>query len=107
MDRTELIGEDAERRALTVFSRRLRALREERNWSLGNAEAVSGVTRSYWRKLETGNHQPGLIALLRVQRAFGLASLDSLFGPMPTQALFVPPAEPDPDAPGGVPENER
>jgi len=96
MPRTEPLNDDDERRALEVFSKRLQALRSERDWSFGQAEAVSGVTRSYWRRLESGRHQPGLIALLRIQRAFGLASLDSLFGPLPTQRLFSDSIDPGP-----------
>lgn len=90
MTRTESSDGHAERQAVRVFAALLRERREEREWSFGQAEAVSGVTRSHWKKLESGRHQPGLIALLRIQRAFGLSSLDSLFGPLPSQTLALP-----------------
>lgn len=88
MARTERTLSEDEKRVLAAFASRLRALREERNWTFGQAEAVSGVTRSYWRRLETGKHQPGLLPLLRIQRAFGLASLENLFGPLPSEQLL-------------------
>jgi transcriptional regulator with XRE-family HTH domain len=81
----------AEKSALKAFRKRLRALREQRGWSYGEAERVSGVTRSHWRKLEIGPTEPQLVSLLRLQRAFGLSSLEALFSelpPNPTQALL-------------------
>jgi transcriptional regulator with XRE-family HTH domain len=88
MPRTERTLSDNEKRVLAAFAARLRTLREERSWSFGQAETASGVTRSYWRRLETGKHQPGLLPLLRIQQAFGLASLENLFGPLPSQRLI-------------------
>lgn len=90
MERTEEPDALDESRALTAFAERVRELREQRGWSFGDAEAVSGVTRSHWHKLESGSRQPGLLSLLRIQRAFGLSSLDALFGPLPTQQFFTP-----------------
>jgi transcriptional regulator with XRE-family HTH domain len=74
--------------ARTAFRIRLRALREERNWSLGDAERVSGVTGSQWRKYEAGQVEPKLTQLLRIQRAFGFASVELLFGALPTEGLL-------------------
>lgn len=74
--------------ARTAFCTRLRALRQERGWSLGEAERMSGVTGSLWRKYEQGDVEPKLTQLLRIQRAFGLASLELLFGALPTAGLL-------------------
>jgi transcriptional regulator with XRE-family HTH domain len=72
-----------------AFQTRLRALREAKGWSLGDAERVSGVTGSQWRKYEIGDVEPKLTQLLRIQRAFGFASLELLFGALPTEELLA------------------
>lgn len=79
---------EAVQRAIAAFRGRVRQMRERRGWSLGDAERVSGVTRSHWRKLENGPSEPQLSSLLRIQRAFGLPSVENLFGPMPSERLM-------------------
>ncbi len=79
---------DSYEAARSAFRTRLRALRVERGWSFGEAQRMSGVTGSLWRKYETGEVEPKLTQLLRIQRAFGFASLELLFGPLPTEGLL-------------------
>jgi hypothetical protein len=55
---------------------------------LGDAQRASGVTGSQWRKYEIGAVEPKLTQLLRIQRAFGFASLELLFGALPTAELL-------------------
>jgi transcriptional regulator with XRE-family HTH domain len=67
-----------------AFQARIRALREARGWSLGEAGRASGLTGSLWRKYELGQVEPRLTQLLRIQRALELQSLELLFGPLPS-----------------------
>jgi transcriptional regulator with XRE-family HTH domain len=71
--------------AKSVFRRRVRELREDRGWSYAEAAVGSGLTRGNWRKIETGDvDDPSLTSLLRMQRRLGLASIEELFGPLPS-----------------------
>lgn len=81
--------------AVHAFQERLRALRVERGWSLGDAGRVSGLTGSLWRKYEVGDTEPRLTQLLRIQRALDLSSVEMLFGTLPTEELLAqsPPSE--------------
>jgi transcriptional regulator with XRE-family HTH domain len=76
--------EDAQR----AFQKRIRALREAKKWSLGEAGRASGLTGSLWRKYEEGEVEPRLTQLLRIQRALGLPSVELLFGPLPTEGVL-------------------
>ena len=67
--------------AKEAFRRRLCELREAQGWSYVEAAAGSGLTRGNWRKIENGDvDDPSLSSLLRIQRRFGLASIEELFG---------------------------
>jgi transcriptional regulator with XRE-family HTH domain len=72
------MAQDPYEAARIAFRQRLRASREARGWSLGDAQRMSGVTGSLWRKYENGDVEPKLTQLLRIQRAFGFASLELL-----------------------------
>ncbi len=59
---------------------RLRALRSERGWTLDELARRSGLSKSYLSRLEDGDRQPSIAALLSLAQAHGLP-LTALFGP--------------------------
>jgi predicted transcriptional regulator len=52
----------------------------ERGEAVAAAARSAGVGRHYWERLEGGEVDPDASALLRIQRHFGLATLEELFG---------------------------
>ena len=59
------------------FRARIRELRTQKGWSVAQAADGSGLTRQNWRKIESGEvGQPSLTSVLRIQRRFGLESID-------------------------------
>lgn len=83
-------------RARVALARRLRTLREARGWSVTEAANVANMGRSEWYRLEACEHDPSLRTLFRLQRAFGLATLEELFGTLPTGCLSGQTNEPGP-----------
>jgi transcriptional regulator with XRE-family HTH domain len=67
---------------------RLRRLRTEKQISQDTAASYAGVHQSEWSRLEAGEVDPRLSWLLRAQRLFGVESLETLFGPLPSQRLL-------------------
>ena len=53
--------------------RRLKQLRAERNWSLDELAAASGVSRSMLSQVERGKANPTLAVTFRIARAFGMS----------------------------------
>jgi len=47
----------------------------------------AGLDGSYWGRLEQGRCDPTLTSLLRIQRAFGFDSIETLLGPTASAAL--------------------
>ena len=62
---------------------RLRALRTERNLTLGDVSSASGVSVSTLSRLESGQRRPNLEILLPLARLYGVP-LDDLVGAPPT-----------------------
>jgi transcriptional regulator with XRE-family HTH domain len=54
------------------FGRRLRQLRNERNWSLETLASRSGVSRSMISQIEREQANPTLAVTLRIAQAFGM-----------------------------------
>jgi DNA-binding XRE family transcriptional regulator len=48
------------------------------------AAKTAGISQGHWSKIENGRHDPSLAQVLRIQRLFGLDSVESFFGPSPT-----------------------
>jgi DNA-binding XRE family transcriptional regulator len=59
---------------------RIRALREEREWSQADLAERAGVTRQLVSAVEAGRHAPNVNAALGLARALG-RSVEELFGP--------------------------
>lgn len=70
-------------RALDAVGPRLRALRRERETTLADLSAATGVSVSTLSRLESGSRRPTLELLLPLARAHGV-SLDELVGAPPT-----------------------
>jgi transcriptional regulator with XRE-family HTH domain len=70
-----------------VLGARVGLLRVENGWTHHVLGQRAGISGTYLRQLEEGQRNPGLDHLLRLARAFNLASLEQLFGPMPTEEL--------------------
>jgi transcriptional regulator with XRE-family HTH domain len=76
------VDEDLER-ALTAAGPRLRALRRQRETTLADLSAATGVSVSTLSRLESGARRPTLELLLPLARAHGV-TLDELVGAPPT-----------------------
>ncbi len=62
------------------FCRRVRILRKERNWSLDQLAAASGVSRSMLSQIERGHANPTLSLSLKIARAFDLPLAELVAG---------------------------
>jgi transcriptional regulator with XRE-family HTH domain len=69
--------------ALTAVGPRLRALRRERETTLADLSAATGISVSTLSRLESGDRRPTLELLLPLARAYGV-TLDELAGAPPT-----------------------
>ncbi|MHA7208847.1 helix-turn-helix domain-containing protein [Arthrobacter sp. MDT1-65] len=68
---------------LDAVGPRLRALRTQRNLTLGEVSAASGISVSTLSRLESGGRRPNLEILLPIARLYGVP-LDDLVGAPPT-----------------------
>jgi transcriptional regulator with XRE-family HTH domain len=57
---------------LTTLAARLRGLRLEREWTLEELARRAGLSKSYLSRLEDGDRQPSIAALLSLANAHGL-----------------------------------
>ncbi len=55
------------------FAAKLRALRAQREWSLSRLAAATDLSKAYVSRLELGERQPSLPALVALARAYGLS----------------------------------
>ena len=68
---------------LDAVGPRLRALRAQRNLTLGDVSSASGISVSTLSRLESGGRRPNLEILLPIARVYGVP-LDDLVGAPPT-----------------------
>ncbi len=68
------------RSELAELGGRIRGLRAQREWTLDELAKRAGLSKSYLSRLEDGERQPSLAALLSLGQAFGVA-LAALFPP--------------------------
>jgi transcriptional regulator with XRE-family HTH domain len=66
-------------RGLAELPARIRRLRQEHGWTLERLAGETGLSKPYLGRLEAGERQPSLAALLALGRAFGL-SVSELLG---------------------------
>ncbi|MBB5867934.1 transcriptional regulator with XRE-family HTH domain [Allocatelliglobosispora scoriae] len=69
--------------ALTAVGPRLRALRQQRDTTLAELSATTGISVSTLSRLESGDRRPNLELLLPLAKAHGV-TLDDLVGAPPT-----------------------
>lgn len=62
----------AKSRELKRFGERLRKHREELGWSQEALASRAGVDRTHIGKLERGQSEPGLLAIIRIAAALGI-----------------------------------
>lgn len=65
---------------LVELAQRLRRLRQERNLTIDDVAARSGLTRSWWSKVENFRITPSLPAMFRVASALGVTVSDLFDG---------------------------
>ena len=70
---------DAIDEALAAVAPRLRALRQQREWTLATLASETGISVSTLSRLEAGLRRPNLELLLPIARAYGVP-LDDLLG---------------------------
>jgi len=70
------------RSQLNSFGTRLRELRRRRGWTLQELAARSGLSKAFLSRLESGDRQASIAAVLTISRIFDV-SLASLFEPPP------------------------
>jgi len=70
---------DAIDEALAAVAPRLRALRQQREWTLATLASETGISVSTLSRLEAGRRRPNLELLLPIARAYGVP-LDDLLG---------------------------
>ena len=73
---------------LADLGERLRALRSRAGWTLEELARQTSLSKSYLSRLEDGERQPSLAALLSLSRAFGVG-LAALFPEKPTRRSGV------------------
>lgn len=60
-------------REIAGLPERIRRLRRHRGWTLERLASATGLSKPYLGRLEAGERQPSLAALMALARAFGLA----------------------------------
>ena len=73
------MANDAVDDALAAVAPRLRALRQQREWTLATLASETGISVSTLSRLEAGQRRPNLELLLPIARAYGVP-LDELLG---------------------------
>lgn len=71
--------EDQVRAEMTGIGVRLKAMRVERGWTQDEVASRAGLSKSYLSRLEEGDRQPSIAALLSISAAFGV-SMSAIFG---------------------------
>ena len=67
-----------------ALGRRVRRLRESRDWTLERAAEATTVDWKHWQKIESGQINVTLVTLVRIAEGFGVPLAD-LFGPLKSQ----------------------
>lgn len=89
-------GDEASRRLprsiAIAIARRLKQLRLEQRPPLTQGEAARriGISQGALSQLEAGEKLPSLPTLLGIQKAYDLASLEQIFGELPSRTLTWP-----------------
>lgn len=68
---------------------RLRDLRAERDWTLEELAERTGLSKAFLSRLEAGDRQPSIAAVLTLARAFGVSVGDIFASEAPAEACVV------------------
>ncbi|MFC9971040.1 helix-turn-helix domain-containing protein [Spirillospora sp. NPDC127200] len=74
---------------LAALPGRIRRSRQERGWTLERLASETALSKAYLGRLEAGERQPSLSALLALSRAFGCSVSDLVGEPSPTGETVV------------------
>jgi transcriptional regulator with XRE-family HTH domain len=77
------LAESAVEDATQALSARVAALREQSKMTQEELAERAGLTQTNVSKLERGLQHPRIDTVLRLQHAFGLRSIEELFGELP------------------------
>jgi transcriptional regulator with XRE-family HTH domain len=80
---TDLLQEE-----LTSFGERLKRLRLRHDWTLEDLAGRSGLSKPYLSRLESGDRQASIAAVLTLSRIFGV-SLASMFEAEPAEPVAI------------------
>src|ERR1700675_2506101 len=84
MEENEPIAEQ-----LAAFGMRLGALRNARGWTLEELAERTGLSKPFLSRLEAGDRQPSIAAVLTLARAFGVAVGEMFESAAPDQSCVV------------------
>ncbi len=73
---------------LTKLGTRLRHLRNQRGWTLGDVADRADLSEAYLSRIESGERQPSLAVLFSLAQVYGV-TLPSLFEPEPQDATCI------------------
>lgn len=73
--------------ALSMFRRRVKEMREERDLSQEEAARRAGISQSNWSKIERGPTTPSARQVLQIQMALNAESLELFFGSFPSASF--------------------
>jgi transcriptional regulator with XRE-family HTH domain len=73
---------------LASFGESLKFLRRQRDWTLEELSRRSGLSKAYLSRLESGDRQASIAAVLTISRVFGV-SLASMFAAEPADPVTV------------------
>jgi ribosome-binding protein aMBF1 (putative translation factor) len=65
---------------MAVLREEMRRTRKQRGWTQEEAARHAGMNQPLWSRIEHGGQEPGLQALLGIQLAVGVVSVEKLFG---------------------------
>lgn len=73
------LADERARAEVSELGARLKSMRTERGWTQDDVASRAGLSKSYLSRIEEGDRQPSVAALLSISTAFGI-SINALFG---------------------------
>jgi transcriptional regulator with XRE-family HTH domain len=73
ISKTKILVDDINPSEIENVGQRLRSFRSSRGWTLDTLASHSGLSKSYLSRIEDGDRQPSIAALLNISRALGIS----------------------------------
>ena len=73
--------------ALRDFGHQMRAHRKRLGLRQKDVAEALGVNQSQWSRMESGDFDPSLMTVLRIQAVLEVSSLEDFFGPQPSRRI--------------------